>query len=183
MANAAGAAGLSLLMAGDRTGAAEWLHRAAERYRESYPDAPPGSWGRPIGAIKARLLAGDREGAANDARWTLEEQATASDSPIGKYAGCLACLVLGDWQRARVLADDLRTHEGFPTDVADALAFIAADDPVGYTQAVEAVLRSFETRDEYLEGVPVADTVLVLQELASRRGIEVDLQSALLPSG
>jgi len=183
MANAAGAAGLSLLMAGDRDAAARWLLRAAERYRESYRDAPAGSWGRPIGAIKARLLAGDWEGAANDARWALDERAVAADSPIGKYAGCLACLVLGDWQRARVLADDLRTHEGFPTDVADALAFVAADDPVGYTEAVELVLRSFETRDEYLEDVPVADTVLVLQALATRRAIEVDLQSALLPSG
>jgi len=183
MANAAGAAGLSLLMAEDRETAAEWLRRAAERYRESYADAPAGSWGRPIGAIKARLLAGDEEGAAADARWALAEGAAGADSPIGKYAGCLACLVLGDWQRARVLADDLRTHEGFPTDVADALAFIAADDPVGYTVAVESVLRSFETRDEYLEDIAVADTVLVLQVLAARRGIEVELESALLPPG
>jgi len=183
MANAAGAAGLSLLMAEDGETAAEWLRRAAERYRESYADAPAGSWGRPIGAIKARLLAGDEEGAAADARWALAEGAAGADSPIGKYAGCLACLVLGDWQRARVLADDLRTHEGFPTDVADALAFIAADDPVGYTVAVESVLRSFETRDEYLEDIAVADTVLVLQVLAARRGIEVELESALLPPG
>ena len=39
--------------------AAVWLHCAAERYRESWPDAPPDSWGRPIGAMKALLLAGD----------------------------------------------------------------------------------------------------------------------------
>ena len=29
----------------------------------------PGSWGRPIGAIKSRILAGDWDGAAADARW------------------------------------------------------------------------------------------------------------------
>ena len=44
---------------------------------------------------------------------------------------------------------------------------IAAEDVVGYVEAVESVLESFETRDEYLEDVPVADTVLVLQALAA----------------
>ena len=46
----------------------EWLVRAAETYRRSWQHAPAGSWGRPIGAIKARILAGDWEGAADDAR-------------------------------------------------------------------------------------------------------------------
>ena len=48
MGNAANAAGLSHLMLGDESGAAEWLARAADRWRESYAEAPPGSWGRPI---------------------------------------------------------------------------------------------------------------------------------------
>ena len=39
--------------AGGRGG--DLARRAAERYRESWPDAPPGSWGRPIGAMKSRL--------------------------------------------------------------------------------------------------------------------------------
>ena len=43
------------------------------------------------------------------------------------------------------------------------------------------MLESFETRDEYLEDVPVADTVLVLQALAERRGLRAELESALLP--
>jgi hypothetical protein len=58
---------------------------------------------------------------------------------------------------------------------------IAAQDVVGYIEAVESVLESFETRDEYLEEVPVADTVLVLQALAARRGMATELESALLP--
>jgi hypothetical protein len=182
MANAASAVGLCSLMVGRRDDARVWLLRAADRYRESYAGSPPGSWGRPIGAIKARVLAGDERGAERDAEWALAEGAAGAGSPIGKYAACLAELVLGRWREARVLADDLRTHEGFPADVADALAFVAADDPVGYTQAVESVLRSFERRGEYLEEVPVADTVLVLQRLAAMRGIEVDLESELLPS-
>ena len=52
---------------------------------------------------------------------------------------------------------------------------------VGYVEAVEDVLESFETRDEYLEDIPVADTVLVLQALAGRRGMAAELESALLP--
>jgi hypothetical protein len=46
---------------------------------------------------------------------------------------------------------------------------------------VEAVLESFETRSEYLEDVPVADTVLVLQALAEARGLRAELNSAFLP--
>src|SRR5688500_9036813 len=49
MGNAATAAGLCSLMAGGDGG--EWFARAAESYRESWPDAPDGSWGRPIGAV------------------------------------------------------------------------------------------------------------------------------------
>jgi hypothetical protein len=43
------------------------------------------------------------------------------------------------------------------------------------------VLESFATRDEYLEDIPVADTVLVLQALAEPRDIAADLSSPLLP--
>jgi len=114
MGNAAGAAGLSALMAG-RPEADEWFARAAERYRESWEGAPPGSWGRPIGAIKSRLLAGDWEGAAEDARWALEVGAAEAESPFGHYAAALAFVVLEDWGDARVHADYARTHEVFPS--------------------------------------------------------------------
>jgi len=93
----------------------------------------------------------------------------------------LALLVLGRDHDAVVHADAIRTHPEFPHDVGDALAFVAAQDVVGYTYAVEDVLESFETREEYLEDIPVADTVLVLQALAARRGFAVELSSPLLP--
>jgi hypothetical protein len=182
MGNAAAAAGLAELMAGNTVEAREWFAQAVERYRESWDDAPAGSWGRPIGMLKARVLAGDWDGAARDAEWTLGVGAAESDSPIGRYAGCLALLVLGRDEDARVLADGLRTHDEFPSDVGDALATIAAQDVVGYVEAVESVLESFESRDAYLEDLPVADTVLVLQALAARRGMAAELSSPLLPS-
>jgi hypothetical protein len=181
--NAAYGAGLALLMADHRDPAEEWLARAAERYRESFADAPPGSWGRPIGALKARVLADDWEAAEDEARFALEAGAAESDSPIGRYAAALAFLVLGDDEEARLHADAIRTRDDFPEAVGDALAYLAAGtDRIGYVEAVESVLESFETRDEHLEDVPVADTVLVLQALAAKRELEADLSSPLLPA-
>ena len=182
MGNAAGGAGLALLMAGRGTEASNWFHRAAERYRESIAGAPPGSWGRPIGAMKALVLADDWPAAEEAARWGLELGAAESGSPIGRYAAALALLVLGRDRDALIHADVIRTSDGFPHDVGDALAFLAAGDLVGYTYAVESVLDSFETREEYLEDIPVADTVLVLQALAARRGLALELSSPLLPA-
>ena len=181
MGNAAGGAGLARLMAGNTKDARDWFARAVERYRESYELAPPGSWGRPIAILKARILAGDWDGAEADARWTLEEGAAEEQSSIGRYAATLALLVLGRDQEARVLADGLRTHDDFPAPVGDALAFIAARDPIAYVEAIEAVLESFETREDYLEDIPAADTVLVLQALAARRELDAVLSSPLLP--
>jgi tetratricopeptide (TPR) repeat protein len=181
MGNAAGGAGLALLMLGRREEAAEWFGRAVHSYRESYADAPPGSWGRPIGAIKARILAGDWSGAEDEARWALDENAAEADSAIGRYAGALALLALGRDEDARPVADSIRERDDFPRDVADALATLSAEDVLGYTFAIESVLESFVRRDEYLEDIPVADTVIVLQALAERRGMAVELTSPLLP--
>jgi hypothetical protein len=181
MGNAAAGAGISELMGGNTDAAREWFAKAVERYRESWEHAPPASWGRPIGMLKADVLADDWDGAARDAQWTLEQGAAESESPIGRYAGCLALLVLGRDAEARVLADGLRTRNDFPPAVGDALALLAAQDVVGYIEAIEAVLESFETREDYLEDLPVADTVMVLQELAARRAMKPELSSPLLP--
>jgi len=177
--NVAYAAGLGLLMLGDPD-AATWLGRAAATWRESWQGGE--SWGRPIGAIKASLLAGDDDAAGEYARWALEAGAERSESPIGRYAAALALLVLERWPDARHAADSLRERDDFPRDVADALAYLSAHDVVGYVEALESVVESFETRTEYLEDARVADTALVLDLLARRRGIEVDLpESELLP--
>jgi hypothetical protein len=181
MGNAASGAGLARLMGGDTEEARQWFARAVERYRESYELAPPESWGRPIAILKARILAGDWDGAESDARWTLEQGAADAESPIGRYAATLALLALGHDEEARVLADGLRSRDDFPASVAAGLAYIAADDPLGYIEAIEAVLASFETREDYLEDLPAADTVVVLQALAARRDMAAELSSPLLP--
>ena len=181
MGSAAGGAGLALLMQGSTEEASEWLHRAAEAYRASIDGAPAGSWGRPIGAMKALVLAGDWPKAEEAAAWALELGAAEAESPIGRYAAALALLILGRDHDAIVHADAIRTRDDFPKDVGDTLAFIAAQDVVGYIYSIESVLESFETRAEYLEDIPVADTVLVLQALADRRGLAAELSSPLLP--
>ena len=182
MANAAWSAGLSYLMAGLRDEGEAWLLRAAERYRESWPLAPPDSWGRPLGAIKARLIACDREGADVDARWALEAGASESESPIGRYAAALARLVLNADAEAAEVSATLQGRDDFPAHVADALAALAARDGEAYERAIRALLADFESRDEFLEDTPVADTVLALQLLAQERGLAVALRSRLLPA-
>jgi hypothetical protein len=180
LGNAAWAAGLSLLMDGRHDESREWLRRAAERYRDSWQDAPPNSWGRPIAAIKALLLAGDDASPA--ARWALEAGAEDAESPIGRYAAALALLVLGDDVEAGAPASTLLDRDDFPQPVAAALVALATADGEGYQVSVESVLESFEERTDFLEDVPVADTVLVLQVLATQRAMTVDLPaSALLP--
>jgi hypothetical protein len=158
MGNAAWAAGLLYLMLGRGGDAAEWLGRAADRYRESWPTAPPGSWGRPIGAMKSRLLARDPERACEEAQWALGAGAAESESPIGRYAATLAALVIGDDARAGELAASIRGRNDFPVPVADALAAVAAADGERYAEAIRALLADFERREDFLEDVPVADT-------------------------
>jgi hypothetical protein len=183
LANAAWAAGLCLLMAGRENEAADWLRRAAARYRESWDaGAPPDSWGRPVAAAKALLLAGDDASAA--ARWALDAGAADAGSPIGRYAATLALLVLGRDGEALPLVETLRGGEDFPGGVAAALEALAVHDGLGYAGAIEDVLRSFESRDDFLEDVPVADTVLALERLAGERGIASGPRSSdRLPQG
>jgi hypothetical protein len=185
LANAAWAAGLALLMDGRTDEGRDWLCTAARRYRESWDaGAPPDAWGRPIAALKALLLAGDHDGARQAAEWTLDAGSRDAASPIGRYAAALALLVLGEDVEARAFGSTLRNDAPeFPMAVADAVVTIAAGDRAGYMLAVEDILESFEQRNDFLEDVRVADTVLVLQKLAAARDCDVELKpSPLLPS-
>ena len=168
LANAAWAAGLSSLMDGDREGATKWLRLAAARYRESWDaGAAADAWGRPIGAMKALLIAGEDARAA--AEWALDAGAPEAESPIGRYAGTLALLVLGRDDEAAAVAATL--GDPFPADVAAALRALAAGDGDGFRVAVADVRRSYENRDGYLEDIPVPDTALALEALDKGRRV------------
>jgi len=132
--------------------------------------------------MKSRLIARDLEGAREDARWALDAGAADSDSPIGRYAAALALLVRSEDARVRALAESLVGVDAIPPGVTDSLIALATSDEAGYERAIRALLADFETRDEFLEDVAVADTVVALQVLAAERGSAVPLTSPLLPS-
>lgn len=186
VAGASWAAGLAARMLGRDEEARSLLGRAADEYVASWKEAPAGSWGRPIAAIRCRLLAGDGAGAAADARRALESGAAEADGPIAGYCATLSLLALGRdasdpvaLERARALEDRVDFQPGA---VARALSALAARDASGYATASSEVLGSFEERDAFLEDVPVADTVIVLDELARARGIDPPRRtSRLLP--
>ena len=117
-----------------------------------------------------------------DARWALDLDAEGAESPVGRYAATLALLVLGADAEAGRLAESLQdAGDAFPREVADALRGLGAGDSALYADGLERVLRSFEERDTYLENVPVADTVLVLEILAESRGLAAHPSSPLVP--
>jgi hypothetical protein len=182
IAGASWAAGLAALMLGDREAGAVLLRRAADEYDTSWRAAPPGSWGRPIAMLRCRLMAGDADGARSDADAALSAGATDAAGPIGGYCAALALLVLDRDREAEPLAARIAAEGLQPRAVADALAALAQADAPGFAEARLAVLRSFEERGAFLEDVPVADTVLVLDALARERGIEAaPVFSPLLP--
>lgn len=184
IAGASWAEGLAALMADDGDGAEELLRRAADEYRVSWEAAPPGSWGRPIAMLRCRLLAGDVTGARADAEAAVAAGALDAAGPIGGYCAALALLVLGRDDEASRVSGRIEAEGLQPVAVAQALSAIARGDGGGLDDARRAVLASFEERDAFLEDVPVADTLLVLDALGRARGLSpVRLGSRLLPSG
>ncbi len=104
------------LLAGESVSARGALRKASRLYRESWEAAPPGSYGRLIGMLKAAVLAGG-----------------------------------------------------------------AQDDAAAYAEAVDEIVADFESRDEHLTGVPIADTALMLERFAESRGLARRPSSTVLP--
>jgi hypothetical protein len=166
-------------LAGEGEGARAAFARAARHYRASWQLAPAGSYGRLVGMLKAAILAG---GGEDEARYASEQLAGApADSPTAAYAQALACLALGDDRRATRFAEAMRPGSEAFERAARAIVARAGADEDGFAHALEAIVRDFEARSDHLTGVAIADTALVLRELARRRGVEVALSSPLLP--
>jgi len=148
----------------------------------SWATAPGASWGRPIAAMRCRLMAGDEEGFVIDATATLSAGSGAATGSIAGYATALALLGLRRDGEALPVSSGLQGRDDFVLPVADALAALASGDGPGYAAASAAVIRSFEEREAFLEDTPVADTVLVLDALAATRGLSaIHEPSELLP--
>jgi len=170
--------GHEALLAGDAAAAAEAMREAAALYRRSWEAAPPTSFGRLVGMLKAAVIAGD---ATLEAAYAREQLPEALESPTASYAQAIAALVEGDDRAAAAAA--ARMHAGSPAfaRAADAIAGLAEGDATAYADAVRAIVADFEERDEHLTGVRIADTALMLERLAESRGLAVRPTSALLP--
>jgi hypothetical protein len=170
------------LLDGDAGTAAERLRAAASRYRRSWELAPPRSFGRLIGMLKALVIAGDDAHA--EAAYVRQQVGEEDASPPAWYALAIAALIEGDDAFARRAADGMRAAGVEPfARTADAIDALARGDGAAYAAAAAAIVADFEGRAEHLTGVPIADTALMLERLAERRGLAAHPSSALLPAG
>jgi len=170
----------SALFTGDRQGATAAFSEAAELYRQSWKEAPPGSYGRLVGMLKSAVLAGGGEDQALYASNVLAGQ--REDSPTASYARGLAALIIGDDETAARASQGMRGGSEAFDRTAEAIAALASGDRGRYAAALEEIVRDFEHRSEHLTGVAVADTALTLEALAARRGIAAELTSPVLPA-
>jgi hypothetical protein len=169
-----------LLLAGEQAKARHAFMDAAERYRCSWELAPPASYGRLLGMLKAAILGG---GGAREAGYVHAQLAdTSGESPTAAYARGLAALLEGDDGAASRWAGIMRSGSPAFKRTADALDALALHQRAAYRRALQAIVRDFEGRSEHLTGVAIADTALMLEQLAERRGMSAGLRSPLLPS-
>jgi hypothetical protein len=181
LAEAIGADGEAFraMLDGRRDDAVAHLRVAAALYRSSWQVAPPRSYGRLVAYLKSAVLAGDGDAGA---RWVLGELEGACDSPTSCYALAVAALVAGDDALAAEAAAAMREGDEPFARAAEALAALAAGDGPRYREAVGAIVLDFEARDAHLTGVPIADTALLMEALAERRGMAARPESPLMPA-
>ena len=155
------------LQAGDPAASSGFL-AAAARYRRSWELAPPRSFGRLVGMLKASILGGDADEAA---RYALEQLGDTADSPASSYALALARLATGDDAGAAEAAEGMREGGAAFARAADAIAALAARDADAYAAAIDAIVADFAARTDHITGVRIAHTALMLDRLAEPRGL------------
>ena len=169
------------LVEGDLEAARAAYADAVEKYRASWALAPPKSYGRLVGLLKAAVLGGDSEPAAEEVREALDGDEDAAGSPVASYVLAVAALILGDDDAVGPLADVMDPRGGAFERTATALRALAAGDGPAYAEAVAAIEADFAEREEHLTGVPIADTAVMLELIAAGRGLGADLDSPLVP--
>ena len=169
------------LLDGDRDAARAEFAAAADLYRQSWEAAHARAYGRLVGMLKASVLAGG--GGLSEASYARTALADADPgSATANYARAIAALIAGDDEDALAWAAFL---EGAPDAFArtgEAISALAAHDAPRYVAALEAIVRDFEQRSQHLTGVAIADTALLLETLAARRGMAAGLESPVLPA-
>jgi hypothetical protein len=153
---------------------------AVEKYRASWALAPPKSYGRLVGLLKAAVLGGDSAAAAEEVRAALDGDPDAAGSPVASYVLAVAALILGDDDAVGPVADVMDPRGGAFERTATALRALAAGDGTAYAEALAAIEADFAGRDEHLTGVAIADTAIMLELIARERGLAAELESPLV---
>lgn len=169
------------LLAGDHDAARATYARAAEQYRASWRLAPPKSYGRLVGLLKASVLAGDARAAAVEVRAELEGDPDAASSPVASYVLAVAAVILGDDDEVALRAARMEPRGEAFERTATALRALAARDEDAYAAALAAIEADFAHREDHLTGVAIADTAVMLERLADERGMAVRPSSPLVP--
>jgi len=168
------------LLAGDAAAASAAYARAVEAYRASWALAPPKSYGRLVGLLKAAVIGGDAGPAADEVRAALDGDPDAAGSPVASYVLAVAALVAGDDEAVAPLADVMEPRGGAFERTATALRALAAGDGAAYAAAAAAIEADFAARDDHLTGVAIADTAIMLELIARERGLAAELDSPLV---
>jgi hypothetical protein len=155
------------------------FREVSELYRQSWEAAHPGAFGRLVGMLKASVLAGGGAEQAQYARAALTD--ADPESPTANYARALAALIADDDDDGRARARAMGTGGEAFLRTAAAIEALASRDGVAYTAALGAIVRDFEQRNKHLTGVAIADTAVMLEVLAGRRGMSAAIESPVLP--
>jgi hypothetical protein len=169
------------LLAGDHDAARTAYAKAVEQYRASWALAPPKSYGRLVGLLKAAVLAGQEGPAAAEVRAALDDDDDAAGSPVASYVLAVAALIAGDDDEVAIRAERMESRGEAFERTASALRALAGGDDVAYANALAAIAMDFAARSDHLTGVPIADTAVMLELLAARRGMAVKPASPLVP--
>jgi hypothetical protein len=167
------------LMNGELAAARDEFREASELYRRSWEAAHTRAFGRLVGMLKAAVLAGGGLAEAGYARAALAD--ADPDSPTANYSRAIASLIAGDDADAAAHASAMGAGGEAFVRTAEAISALAAHDEAHYVAALNAIVRDFELRSEHLTGVAIADTALMLEVLASRRGMAAAIESSVLP--
>ncbi|WP_372788416.1 hypothetical protein [Paraconexibacter sp.] len=162
------------LMAGDEAGASRAFARASATYAASWDLAPPASFGRLVGWMKAAILSGDpalADAAAPAVLQAIDGDEGAAGSPAAAWAEALAA----SWSQAdERLPEAIATMRQGPPPferAAAAVQAIADGDADALPAALDAIIEDFAAREDHLTGVAIADTAMVLAVIAQRRGL------------
>jgi hypothetical protein len=170
------------LLAGEHDAARRAYAEAVDGYRASWALAPPRSYGRLVGLLKAAVLGGDAQAAAGEVRDALRDDPDADGSPVAAYVLAVAAVIAGDDDEVAARAATMEPRGEAFERTAAALRALAAGDGEAYATALAAIEADFAGRAEHLTGVAIADTAVMLELLAADRGLAVRPDSPLVPA-